>query len=100
LLEAVEAFTQLDNQAVPITIVASETGRHRHIESGLKVSLLDIDGGEVVVASCGNGQYEPDGADRDHCGEDAIEVNSISLSVAIGDQATFELFDRAVLSCA
>ena len=41
----------------------------------------------------GDGEYEPDSKGLDDGSEDAIEVDTMLLSVAVGDKACLELVD-------
>jgi len=63
----------------------------------LQISLADVSTREVVVTGCGDREDKAQRGDFGDCGEHAGEVDAPLLRVAVGDKATLELVDAAVL---
>jgi hypothetical protein len=63
----------------------------------LQISLADVSTREVVVTGCGDREDKAQRRDFRDGGEHAVEVDTPLLRVAVGDKATLELVDAAVL---
>ena len=100
LLEAVEAAVEFDDEATTIWRAGGKAWWHGHVEVltqlSLEEGLLHINGRQVIVASGGDGKDDADRCDLDHRRKDAIEVDPLALSIAVGDETALELFDGTV----
>jgi hypothetical protein len=61
---------------------------HIGIQEALQIGLPDVNGGEIVVPSCGEQKNETDRRRLDHGCEHSVEVDAVLLGVAVGGAAS------------
>ena len=94
MLESIKAAPQLADEGV---VAAVDSGRDAHVKilinGSLQISLPNVERSQIVIAGGGDGKYEPNSKRFDDGRKDAIEVDTMFLSVAVGDKASLELVD-------
>ena len=100
LLEAIETTMELAHKAVPLGIENGDTRWWMHVQVGVKlgvdVRLADVNLVEVVIVKGRNDEEEAKSGGLDYSGKDTVEINTMALSVTIGDETCLEFFNATI----